>query len=307
MLLDRFTEAKEGRGRRRLEEALREQSIVAHDGHVASEIADSVRLEAYMPGEIVITQEYTDTDLCLILAGVVGVEINGREVARRRASQHVGEMAMIDPSAKRSATIRALDETVVAWIEEPAFSTIADRHPKVWRRLSVDISKRLRERGQLVRPSNARPVVFIGSPTERLPVARAIQAACQHDPWTMRLWTDGVFGAGQTPIESLAAQLDTLDFGLVVVTADDVVETRGARSPTPRDNVTFELGLLMGALGRERTFMVRLRDERDLKLPSDLVGIKALEIAPGPETDLPSRVAPAMNEFRTIVSRLRCR
>ncbi len=214
---------------------------------------------------------------------------------------------MIDPSVRRSATIRTIEETVVAWIEEPAFSVIANRHPTIWRRLSVDISKRLRERGQLVRPSNERPVVFIGSTAERLPVARAIQAACQYEPWTTRLWTDGVFGAGQTPIESLAAQIDTLDFGLLVVTADDMVETRGARSPTPRDNVVFEFGLLMGALGRERTFMVRLREERDLKLPSDLLGVKALETLPGSEADLPSRVAPAVNELRTIVSRLRCR
>ncbi len=66
-------------GRRRLEEALREQSIVAHDEQVASEIAGSVTLKRYAPGEAVITQGSTDTDLCLLLAGVVGVEINGRE------------------------------------------------------------------------------------------------------------------------------------------------------------------------------------------------------------------------------------
>jgi predicted nucleotide-binding protein len=216
-------------------------------------------------------------------------------------------MGMIDPSAKRCATIRAIEETVVAWVEEPTFTEIANRHPSMWRRLSVDLSKRLRERGELVRPSHEKPVVFIGSTVERLPLARAIQAACQYDPWITRLWTDGVFHAGETTIESLARQLDSPDFGLLVVTADDISETRGVLSPTPRDNVIFELGLLMGALGRERTFMVRLREERDLKLPSDLLGVKALEVTPGSEDDLPSRVAPAVNELRAIVSRLRCR
>ena len=294
-------------GRRRLEEALREQSVVAHDVQIAGEVASAVSLKRYEPGDAVITQGNTDTDLGLILAGIVGVEVNGREVARRHACQHVGEMGLIDPSARRSATIRAIEETVVAWITEPVFSAIADGNPSMWRRLSVELSKRLRERSLLVRPSNERPVVFVGSTVERLSVARAIQAACQHDPWTTRLWTDGVFGAGRTTIESLAAQFDTLDFGLLVVTADDLVEARGSRSPIPRDNVIFELGLLMGALGRERTFMVRLRDERDLKLPSDLLGVKALDLVPGSEGDLPSRVAPAVNELRTIVSRLRCR
>jgi predicted nucleotide-binding protein len=294
-------------GPRRLEEALREQSVVAHDAQVANEVAAAVALKRYEPGETVITQGSADTDVYFILAGVVGVEVNGREVNRRRAGQHVGEMGMIDLAAKRSATIRAVEETVVAWLGEPAFSAIADRHPTMWRRLAVELGKRLRERGELVRPSNEKPVVFVGSTVERLPVARAIQDACQYDFWTTRLWTDGVFGAGKTTIESLAAQVESLDFGLLVVTADDVVEMRGAQSPTPRDNVVFELGLLMGALGRERTFMVRLRDERNLKLPSDLLGVKALEIVPGSEADLPSRVAPAVNELRTIVSRLRCR
>lgn len=305
MMLRRFTQGEEGR--RRLLEALSEQSVVEHKADIAREIADAAKLRQYEPGEAVITQGNPDADICLILAGLVVVEINGREVARRRAGQHVGEMGMIDLSAKRSATIRALEQTVVAWVTEPAFTAIANRHPLMWRRLSIDLGRRLRERGELVKPSRERPVVFVGSTVERLSIARAIQAACQHDPWTTRIWTDGVFGAGATPIESLVAQLDDVDFGLLVVTADDVVEARGSSSPCPRDNVIFELGLLMGAVGRERTFMVRLREERDLKLPTDLMGVKALEIVPGVAAELPSRVGPAVDELRGIVSRLRCR
>lgn len=305
MMLRRFTEGEEGR--RRLLDALGEQSVVAHNAEVANDVANTARLTQHERGDAVITQDNTDTDICLILAGHVAVEINGREVARRRAGQHVGEMGMIDPSAKRSATIRALEQTVVAWLTEPAFTSIANRHPTMWRRISVDLGKRLRERGELVKPSREKPVVFVGSSVEGLAFARAIQAACHHDPWVTRIWTDDVFGVGATPIESLTTQLEQVDFGLLVVTADDVVEARGSSSSCPRDNIIFELGLLMGALGRERTFMVRLREERDLKLPTDLMGVKALEVVPGLATDLASRVGPAVNELRGIVSRLRCR
>lgn len=294
-------------GRRRLEEALLEQVIVKHSQQIAHDLAKSAKLRKYEQGESVIAQGDTDTDLCFILVGAVSVEINGREVAKRRAGEHFGELGVIDASAKRNATARAVEETVIARIDEPTFSTLANRNPEMWRRISLDLGKRLRERGYSVKPVNNKPVVFIGSTVERLPIARAIQAACQYDTWNIRLWTDGVLGAGKTPIEALTSQLDSLDFGLFVVTADDVVESRGSRSPTTRDNVLFELGLIVGGLGRERAFMVRLREERDLKLPTDLLGIKALEIAPGSEVDLPSRVGPAVNELRTIITRLQCK
>jgi len=47
--------------------------------------------------------------------------------------------------------------------------------------------------------------------------------------------------------------------------ADDVIETRGTRHATLRDNVLFELGLFMGKLTRYRAILVHPR-VTDLKL-----------------------------------------
>lgn len=304
-LVKRFTE---GEGARRLEESLRDQAVAEHDSGRAGELATCARVVGYEKGEEVISVNGTDTDLCLILVGSVAVDVRGHEIATRRAGQHVGEMATIDPKAVRSATVRAQEPTVVARIAENDFARIAGKHPAMWRCLAIELADRLRQREKNLRQKNEKPTVFIGSTAERLEMARAVQGACQYDPWTVRLWAEGVFGAGKTPIESLAQQLDTLDFGIVVVTADDVVRSRHEQDLAPRDNVVFELGLLMGCLGRERTFMaIPMEEAKTIKLPSDLVGVKPLNIKPGKPEDLAARVGPAVNEFRGIVKTLGCR
>ena len=57
-----------------------------------------------------------------------------------------------------------------------------------------------------------------------------------------------------------------------MLTADDLLEKRDIIGRCPRDNVLFELGLFMGALGRNRTFIVHSRTKPPL-LPTDLAGI----------------------------------
>lgn len=293
-------------GPRNVVRALEEQQLVTHNGALAAELASRAVIHCCNPGDLVITQGGTDNDICFILAGLLAIEIAGREVATREAGQHVGEMTMLDVAAHRSATVRALTESVVARVPEAAFSEIANDHPLVWKRVAAELATRLRERGELVRAKNEKPVVFIGSTVEQLEVAKKLQAAFTHDPWVKRVWTDGVFGAGRSPIESLVAQLRQLDFALLVVTPDDVVESRDKAQASPRDNVIFELGLMIGELGRDRTFFVRERG-MDLKIPSDLMGVQPLELEPGSANDLASRLAPAATEFRDIVNKLGCR
>jgi predicted nucleotide-binding protein len=115
-------------------------------------------------------------------------------------------------------------------------------------------------------------VVFIGSTVEGLPIAREIQTGLTHDPFVVRVWERGVFNAGATPIEDLVKIVSECDFGIMVVTADDKLISRGEVYNAPRDNVIFELGLLIGAIGRERTFIVSPR-KAEVKIPTDLLGV----------------------------------
>lgn len=113
--------------------------------------------------------------------------------------------------------------------------------------------------------------MFIGSATEGLHFARALKAGLQ-DEVEVVLWEDGMFTLGTTFIETLVAALPRFDFAALLLTPDDAVISREERIFGPRDNVIFELGLFMGRLGRERTFIVQPRGNV-VTLPSDLAGV----------------------------------
>jgi hypothetical protein len=117
------------------------------------------------------------------------------------------------------------------------------------------------------------PSVFIGSSSEGLDVAREVELQLQRDAVTT-IWKDGVFGLGSGTLESLMNAIDQFDFAIMVLSPDDVIESRDQHMASPRDNVIFELGLFMGRLGRSRTFIVHEQDA-NLKLPTDLAGITA--------------------------------
>ena len=116
-----------------------------------------------------------------------------------------------------------------------------------------------------------RPSVFIGSSSEGLAVAEEIRAQLKDNAETT-IWYKGVFGLGQGTLEGLVSAIDNFDFAVLVLTPDDVIESRSLTWQSPRDNVVFECGLFMGRLGRSRTFLVYDKD-KNIKLPSDLAGV----------------------------------
>ncbi|HEX3148137.1 MAG TPA: nucleotide-binding protein [Gemmataceae bacterium] len=116
-----------------------------------------------------------------------------------------------------------------------------------------------------------KPAIFIGSSSEGLEVAREIELQLQTvaEP---TIWKDGFFTLGSGTLESLVDALGQFDFAIMVLSPDDLLESRAQSYSSPRDNVLFELGLFMGRLGRRRTFIVS-EEAANLKLPSDLAGI----------------------------------
>jgi hypothetical protein len=147
-----------------------------------------------------------------------------------------------------------------------------------------------------------RPSVFIGSSTEGLKIAKTIQLLLD-ETCEATIWSQGVFGLTQGTLESLVAALDQFDFAILVLTPDDLISSRTEEMPSPRDNVLFELGLFMGGLGRDRTFIVYDRAAR-IKLPSDLAGVSAATFELHSSGNLQSSLGAAVTRIEQRIERL---
>jgi hypothetical protein len=151
----------------------------------------------------------------------------------------------------------------------------------------------------------SRPRIFIASSSEGLPEAQALHDGLQArlgERADVRLWT-GEFGLSTTTIEALEQQAREADFAIAVFSADDRITSRARKQQAPRDNVIFELGLFIGALGRPRCFVVHRKDV-DLKLPSDLLAVVSADYTPAAGQALHEALAPRIEQIAQRVREL---
>ncbi len=293
-------------GKRLLVEALRLQPTLECCEPAIKKLAQVSIVKQYAAGANVIIQDSDDNRLAFILSGKVSVWVKRTKVAERGHGQHIGEMSVVDPSARRSATATAIVPTTVAWIEEGAFTKIADEHPSLWRSIARELADRLRQRAALVRDKNPKPAIFIGSSTESLNVAKAIERRLTEDSVDVHLWSEGVFDASEVTIESLEQIAQRADFAVLVLASDDKLRSRRRTHSMPRDNVIFELGLFMGAIGRRRTFMI-VEDNNRLRLPPDLLGFTYLRFNKKNKKAATSDINNAVTTIRSRVAELNVR
>ncbi|MCI5195810.1 MAG: hypothetical protein D3919_06175 [Candidatus Electrothrix sp. AW5] len=145
-----------------------------------------------------------------------------------------------------------------------------------------------------------KPRMFIGSSVEGKDIAEYIQLGLEYDVETT-IWHQGIFGLSDGSLDSLVRAAKDFDFAALVLTPDDLVMKRGTEKGCPRDNVVFELGLFMGALGRERTFIVYNRDKQ-LDLPTDLAGVTPATFASRSDDNLHAALGPVCTRIKQAIN-----
>lgn len=134
-------------------------------------------------------------------------------------------------------------------------------------------------------------------------MAYSIQENLQHDA-EVTVWPQGVFGLSKTAMQSLAQTLDKSDFGVFVFAPDDRIRLRKRTFRAVRDNVIFELGLFVGHLGIDHTFIVIPADGKDLHIPTDLTGVTPGTYEPRRQDgNLQAALGPFCNQVRLAVKK----
>lgn len=144
-----------------------------------------------------------------------------------------------------------------------------------------------------------RHTLFLGSSSESMWFAREIEVTLQAfktieiDAW----YHFGSWPAGASTLETLEARLRESDFAVLVLSEDDMTQSRSDPArPAPRDNVVFELGLFMGRLGRDRAFFL-FPATHGFKMPSDLFGITAFPYQLDDRTKVQRIVSPLCTQI----------
>lgn len=156
---------------------------------------------------------------------------------------------------------------------------------------------------------NEKPFVFVGSSSASRVIAETVAELLDSDahvtPWTV------AFELSATSIENLERELSKADFGVFVMTPEDLVFIKNEQHLAVRDNVVFELGLFMGQLGRGRCFMIVPKEpgvgaqvEVKTHLPTDLAGITYATYDAGWPDGIPAILVPACNKIKRQMGRV---
>lgn len=150
-----------------------------------------------------------------------------------------------------------------------------------------------------------KPNLFIGSSTESTAVAYAIQENLERVA-EVTVWDQGIFELSKYSLDALLDALDGSDFGVFVFAPDDISIIRGTEKAAVRDNVIFELGLSVGRLGKERSFIVLPRgSEETLHFPTDFLGVTpAIYDATRQDGNLQAALGPACSKLKRVIGKL---
>jgi len=148
----------------------------------------------------------------------------------------------------------------------------------------------------------SKPKLFVASSREAKDLADAVQQNLETHAF-VTVWDQDAIHIGETVIDGLMRNCEESKFGVFVISPDDKATIRGQQLDVVRDNVILELGMFIGRLGKERSFIIRPDGTAELHLPSDLAGVNTGHYDPLRTDNVRAALAPVCRQIAGSITR----
>jgi len=146
---------------------------------------------------------------------------------------------------------------------------------------------------------NRKLKVFVASSTEAHEIKRFIMGILENNHIEPIDWKK-INQAGEFGLESLLNISNEVDGAVIIATCDDKIWHREGKNITPRDNILFEMGLFIKALGRKRAPLIFVQNDKMKwpKIPTDLLGLNTIRFYYGKKIENEDRLRGWIHEFQ---------
>jgi CRP/FNR family transcriptional regulator, cyclic AMP receptor protein len=268
--IDRFLERDE------LVDALLRQTVIQGRRPAAEALADGGKVVSFPAGAEIIRQRATETHCYFLLAGTVGIQINGEWLPYQRGPNDIlGEFSAINSRINRTATVTVREEVVALECSAALLRKVADGNEGIWRLIAIEVATKIDQRNQLIPAVNERPNIIMIAADERLATAKALKLALSRD-YDVELWSEAdLVPPGGIEIDVLHEKARLADFGIVFAHPDDLAKADERGTDEQWETVRFELGYIMSQLTRHRT-LVMLPAGEDGAMPRMFKGVQPM-------------------------------
>jgi CRP/FNR family transcriptional regulator, dissimilatory nitrate respiration regulator len=108
-------------------------------------VAGATRERRFQPGDEIVHEGQGGVGFFVIADGKAAVNVHGEERGTLGRGDSFGEVALLDESGKRSATITAVEPVRVFGLTAWQFTPLLEQHPGIAIKLARLLARRLRE------------------------------------------------------------------------------------------------------------------------------------------------------------------
>jgi CRP/FNR family cyclic AMP-dependent transcriptional regulator len=108
-------------------------------------IAAAMRERTFQPGDAIVHEGEGGVGFFVIAQGTAAVNSHGQDRGTLTAGDSFGEVALLDESNRRSATVTAVEPVRVFGLTAWQFTPLLEQHPRIAVKLARILAHRLRE------------------------------------------------------------------------------------------------------------------------------------------------------------------